>query len=135
MKLPTLTLAVFMAATAAAAEVRTISPVEAAKRVDEGRAVLVDVREPAEWAQTGVAARAVLLPKSDFDRDQKQWKEFLAGIGDKEVIVYCRTGRRSGAVAEALAKEGVNVANAGGFSEWAAAKLPTRKVVPAKARK
>jgi rhodanese-related sulfurtransferase len=113
---------------AQAAEVTRIAPGEAAKRVAQGEAVLVDVREPAEWAETGVAAPAVLLPKSDFDRERRQWAPFLAENRGKEIILYCHSGRRSGAVATVLAKEGYQVANAGGFRDWAAADLPVRKV-------
>jgi len=112
----------------AAADVPKIAPADAAKLVAEGKAVLVDVREAAEWKQTGVAAPAVLLAKSDFDGEQKEWKDFLAGVGDKQVIVYCRTGRRSEAVAGALAAKGIKVANSGGMQEWADAGLPVRKV-------
>jgi rhodanese-related sulfurtransferase len=106
----------------------SVSPQEAAKLVAAGKAVLVDVREPAEWKETGVAAPAVLLPKSDFDGDQKQWKEFLAKNGDKQVLVYCRSGRRSDAVAKALADKGVKAANVGGLGDWTKAGLPVRKV-------
>src|SRR6188768_1178351 len=110
------------------ADVGKISPTEAAKLVADGKAVLIDVREPAEWLESGVAAPAVLLPKSEFDAGRVgEWKDFLAKVGDKEIITYCRSGKRSGAVAEALAKEGHKVANAGGFKEWQAAGLPTRK--------
>jgi rhodanese-related sulfurtransferase len=112
--------------TALAAEVATITAPEAARLVAAGKAILVDVREPAEWAETGVAAPAVLLPKSDFDGAQKQWKGFLAKIGEKQIILYCRSGRRSGVVAEALAEKGMHVANAGGLKDWVAAGLPTR---------
>ena len=129
MKFPSVFAAfVATAALAVAAEVPNIAPAEAAKLVNAGKAVLVDVREPAEWADTGVAAPAVLLPKSDFDGQQRQWKDFLRNVGDKQVIVYCRTGRRSGAVGEKLRAKGLNVANAGGFDDWAKAGLPTRKV-------
>ncbi|MEX2044244.1 MAG: rhodanese-like domain-containing protein [Opitutus sp.] len=113
-----------------AAEVKMIAPAEAARLVAEKRAVLVDVREPAEWAATGVAGPAVLLAKSDFDGDQKQWKEFLAANRDKQIILYCRSGGRSGTVAGALAEKGVDTANAGGFRDWLAAGLPTRAVEP-----
>jgi len=110
-----------------AAEVTTISPAEAAKRVAAGTAVLVDVREPSEWAESGVAAPAELLPTSDFNGDQKLWKPFLAANSSKELILYCRTGNRSGKIAAKLAKEGKAVANAGAFKDWAAAGLPVRK--------
>ncbi len=113
---------------AAAAEVPAISPADAAKLVAEGKAVLIDVREPSEWADTGVAAPAMLLPKSEFDAGQiGDWKDFLAKVGDKQIITYCRSGKRSGAVAEALAAKGHKVANAGGFKGWQDASLPVRK--------
>ena len=111
-----------------AAEVQKVSPPDAAKLVADGKAILVDVREPSEWAETGVAQPAVLLAKSDFDGAQTEWKDFLAKVGDKEVIVYCRSGRRSEAVATALAAKGVKVANVGGLKDWTDAGLPTRKV-------
>ena len=38
-----------------AADAPMIRPVEAAKLVSEGKAVLVDCREPREWKSTGVA--------------------------------------------------------------------------------
>ena len=109
------------------AEPAKISPTEAAKLVADGKAVLIDVREPSEWAETGVAAPAVLLPKSEFDEGLRgEWKDFLAKVGDKQVITYCRSGKRSGAVATALEAKALKVANAGGFKEWQDAGLPTR---------
>ena len=61
--------------TAFAGEVAKITPADAAQLVADGKAVLVDIREPAEWAEAGVAAPAVLLPKSDFDGDKKRFAE------------------------------------------------------------
>lgn len=114
--------------TVCATEVVKITPAEAAKRVAAGQAVLVDVREPSEWAETGVAAPAVLLAKSDFDGAQKDWKPFLEKNAGKEIILYCRSGNRSGLVAAVLAEKGVSVANAGALKDWQAAGLPTRAV-------
>jgi rhodanese-related sulfurtransferase len=110
-----------------AAEIPTVMPADAAKRVAAGTAVLVDVREASEWADTGVAAPATLLAKSDFDGAQKDWKPFLAKNAGKEFILYCRSGARAGAVGAALAEKGLRVANAGGFRDWTKAGLPTRK--------
>ena len=109
-----------------AAEAPKIAPKDAAKLVAEGKAVLVDCREPGEWKENGVAAPAVLLPKSDFDGEQKQWKEFLEKNQGKQIILYCRGGGRAGTVAGALAEKGINAANAGGLKDWTAAGLPTR---------
>jgi rhodanese-related sulfurtransferase len=127
MKLRLLFASILTAATLAfAADVPKISPADAAKRVAEGKAVLVDVREASEWAETGVAKPAVLLAKSDFDGAQKDWKPFLEKNAGKEIIVYCRSGRRSEAVATALAEKGVKVSNAGGMKDWTDAGLPVR---------
>ncbi len=119
-------------ALSSAAEAPKITPADAAKRVAEGKAVLVDVREASEWADTGVATPAVLLAKSDFDGAQKDWKPFLEKNAGKEIILYCRSGARAGTVASALAEKGVKVSNAGGFRDWEKAGLPTRKPDAAK---
>ena len=111
-----------------AADATKLTPAEAAKRVAAGTAVLVDCREPSEWADTGVAAPAVLLAKSDFDGAQKAWKPFLAKNAGKEIILYCRSGGRSAEVAAALAEKGVKSANIGGIRDWTKAGLPTRQV-------
>ena len=111
-----------------AAEISKIEPNAAAALIAEGKAVLVDVREPTEWAETGVVAVATLLAKSDFDSAQTNWKPFLEKNQDQQIILYCRSGNRSGIVAKALAEKGFKVANAGGFKAWAAAGQPVRKI-------
>ncbi len=131
MKISTTLLSLIASATIAlAADVQKISPADAAKLVADGKAVLVDVREPMEWAETGVAAPAVLLAKSDFDGAQKLWKPFIEKNAGKEIILYCRSGKRASVVAAALAEKGLNVATAGGLQDWIAASLPVRKVEP-----
>ena len=120
-----------LASTLFAAEPASLAPAEAAKLVADGKAVLVDVREPAEWAESGVAGPAVLLAKSEFDAGLKgDWKSYLAKTGGKEIILYCRSGHRAGVVAAALTAMGFKTANAGGFKDWQAAGLPTRQVEP-----
>ncbi|MBL9201251.1 MAG: rhodanese-like domain-containing protein [Opitutaceae bacterium] len=123
--LAALVLATAVAAFAADAAPK-IAPKDAAKLVAEGKAVLVDCREAPEWAESGVAAPAALLPKSDFDGEKKKWNDFLAQNKGKQIILYCRSGGRAGTVAAALKAQGVKAANAGGFKDWQAAGLPTR---------
>jgi rhodanese-related sulfurtransferase len=137
MKLHRAVLALFtLSSVSVAADAPKITATEAAKRVAEGKAVLVDCREPGEWKQSGVAAPAVLLPKSDFDGDQAQWKEFLSRNAGKEILVYCRSGSRSDAVVQELGEKGIKAANVGGLKDWTSAGLPTRPAdVPAKASK
>ena len=104
----------------------TLSPQEAEKRVASGVAILIDVREPSEWAE-GVAKPAVLLPLSDLTGSRTKWKPFLELNRDKELLVYCRSGNRSGKAAGILSREGFKVSNAGSFDAWKNAGLPTRK--------
>lgn len=104
----------------------SISPEEAAKRVADGTAVLIDVREPAEWGG-GVAKPAVLCSLGDLRGDRAQWKKVLEANKDKELILYCASGARSGMAASMLRKEGYQVVNAGGYSSWRGAGLPMRQ--------
>ncbi|MEN9840262.1 MAG: hypothetical protein RL376_62 [Verrucomicrobiota bacterium] len=94
-----------------------MSPAEAARRVAAGTAVLIDVREPSEW-QSGVVKGALLLPLSDLQGKRTQWTPSLKANQDKELILYCRSGNRSGIAARLLSTEGFTCSNAGGFSTW-----------------
>jgi rhodanese-related sulfurtransferase len=105
--------------------VRRIEPGAAAQLVRENKALLVDVREPAEWSG-GVAENAALLPLSDLTGTRRRWKPFLDRVDDREIILYCRSGARSGAVARILAAEGFQAANAGSLHAWHRAGLPVR---------
>lgn len=94
-----------------------ITPAEAMEKVGAGTAVLIDVREPGEWSG-GVVEGAMLLPLSDLQGDRVMWAKPLADAQGRELVVYCRSGKRSGIVAGILEKEGWTVWNAGGFSSW-----------------
>ena len=103
----------------------SISPAEAAARVAAGTAVLIDVREPGEWAG-GVAEPALLCSLSDLRGARTQWKSVLEANRDKELILYCASGARSGIAAGMLRKEGFKAVNCGGFGGWRGAGLPVR---------
>jgi len=109
------------------ADVPIPTPAETAARLKSGDAVLIDVREPSEWAETGVAEPAVLLAMSDLRASREQWKPFLEKNHDKTLLLMCRSGNRSGQVAALLAKEGYKTVNVGAFAAWKAASLPVRK--------
>ncbi len=104
----------------------SVSPADAAVKVAAGTALLIDVREPDEWAG-GVAGPAQLSSFSDLRGARAQWKAILEGNKDKELILYCASGARSGIAAGMLRKEGFNAVNAGGFGGWRAAGLPVRQ--------
>jgi len=108
------------------ASAETITSAEAARRVAEGTAVLIDVREPREW-RDGVAEPALLLSLSDLRGERTQWTSALKAHAGKQLILYCRSGNRSGIAAAILEKEGFVAPNAGSFKDWVAAELPTRK--------
>ena len=75
---------------------------------DEHDAVLLDVREPAEWAQ-GLLPNAVTMAMS---RIATEWQQLDPAT---PVLVVCRSGNRSNSVAKALAKAGFErVANLAG---------------------
>ena len=94
----------------------SIGPTEASSRVDGG-AVLVDVREPAEW-RAGNAPKARHVPLNDLDRRRG---ELPAG---RESITVCRSGNRSARAAGILAADGHTVCNlSGGMRAWSAAGL------------
>lgn len=112
---------------ACGADLARLAPAEAAQRVAAGSAVLIDVRESDEWTQTGIVVGATPLALSDLRGERRDWTPFLAANKDRELILYCRTGNRSGQAARLLAAEGYRVANAGGLREWTAA---GQKVVP-----
>ncbi len=76
-----------------------------------GRLVLVDIRTPAEWAQTGVPAGAALVPltegpqtlRPDFVADLDR---VLGGARDRPVALVCRTGGRTAFARRLLLTEG-----------------------------
>ena len=80
-----------------------------------GSAVLVDVREPAEWT-AGTARDAVLLPLSDLRGPRQRWKPFLDQARGKQLFLYCQSGARSSKAAGLLRREGLDARNAGSLA-------------------
>jgi rhodanese-related sulfurtransferase len=96
--------------------------VEQAAALQNGGAVLVDVREADEFA--AVAAKgAVLVPLSAIQKQGLQ--AFVAAGVDLHadgLLLICRSGARSGMVSTALGQNAINVE--GGMIAWQAAGLP-----------
>jgi len=76
--------------------------------------VLIDVREPHEHETFSVGGR--LIPMGNFPAAAQE----LEAHKDDEIVVYCRSGRRSAAVQQMLEEEGfTNVRNlVGGMLAW-----------------
>jgi rhodanese-related sulfurtransferase len=102
----------------------TIDVTEAERRMrdDPSNPILLDVREPAEFAAVR-APDAVLVPMSTFMDHVNDLPS------DRPVMVVCHMGGRSAAVAGYLVRAGradvVNVA--GGMDAWERAGLPVRR--------
>ncbi len=93
-----------------------ITPEEVKKRLDKGEALnLVDVREPYENAEFNIGGK--LLP---LGKIQSMQIEDIEDLRDKEVILYCRSGNRSGIAAVTLDHMGfTNTKNlTGGMLAW-----------------
>lgn len=81
-------------------------------------AVLLDVREPYEWA-AGHIDSAVHIPIGELTRRLGEIPQ-----GDP-LYVICRSGSRSARVAEFLRGQGTRAVNvSGGMQDWAAAGRP-----------
>lgn len=100
---------------------------EAHELVKAGKALLVDVREKQELEETGTAEGSVWMPCSAMAEDTDEWRAFKASLPkDKPVIFFCRSGNRSGRVAEFLCCDGYQTVNLGGFAAWKSAGLPVK---------
>jgi rhodanese-related sulfurtransferase len=96
----------------------TLRPEEAQARVAGGEAILVDVREPDEW-RGGHISGALHVPLSRFASE-------IGGVNtNKQVILYCRSGMRSGKALDICRELGLPITThvAGGIMAWRQAGL------------
>lgn len=83
--------------------------------IDKKAAVVIDVRTPQEYAQ-GHVPGAYNIPLQEIEKSTE-----LNAIkeADVPVLLYCRSGRRSGIAGEYLYKQGFKkVMNFGGVITW-----------------
>ena len=92
-----------------------ITAEEAKEIMDNGEEfVALDVREKDEF-DAGHISGAVLIPYTEIDQRAKE----ILPDQEKQILVYCRSGRRSKIAAESLAKLGyTNVKEFGGIIDW-----------------
>lgn len=96
--------------------------------VAEGKAVLIDVREADEWAETGVAEPALTLAMSELRGGSGDWPQVLESNKDRQILLYCHSGGRSDRVASHLRSQGFQAFNVGGLGDWMRAGLPVRRL-------
>lgn len=99
-------------------------PEEVQALLEQGRVLLVDVREPMEYAAERISG-ALLYPLSTFDAAH------LPPDGERAVVFHCAAGGRSLTAARMRQAAGQSAGHmAGGISEWKARGLPTVRVGP-----
>lgn len=93
--------------------------------LDAGQILLIDVREPAEFAVERIPG-ALNLPLSTFDAAA------LPRAGDRTIVFQCAGGKRSAMAVERARKAGhaVDAHLAGGLMAWKSQGLPTTAVSP-----
>ncbi len=82
-------------------DVPEVEPETVAQALESNAAVVVDVREPREWAVSHIPGA---IPVEAFEQDKMKYK-------DRPIIAYCTIGYRSGQFAKRLTEEGFNASN------------------------
>jgi rhodanese-related sulfurtransferase len=102
-----------------AAAIETLEPAEVSRLLQAGKILLIDVREPSEYAAERIAG-ALLYPLSTFDAVT------LPDDGARRVVFHCGSGKRS--LTSAEQRLGADQPRAthmgGGIAAWKAAGLP-----------
>ena len=100
-------------------QIKSIDPLSLKKRLDDGSAMLIDIREVHEHAREHIAG-ALLAPLSRFHAE-----DFSAHRG-KTAVFYCHSGGRTGSTARLLSSKGFRDVYhlGGGILAWKAAGLP-----------
>ncbi len=90
----------------AMAEVPILSAPEAEARMQDGELILLDIRSPEEWRETGIAKGA--WPVSMHERDfGERLQAILAQYPPDQIALICAVGGRSGHVTGILEKNGI----------------------------
>lgn len=103
-----------------------LAPADVHDRLTVRQIVLIDVREPAEYAAERIHG-ALNFPLSTFDADA------LPAGGPRAIVLQCGSGKRSAMAMDLCRKAGVEVAGHldGGIGAWRSADLPVVRIDPA----
>ena len=99
--------------------IETLEASEVSQLLHAGKILLIDVREPSEYASERIAG-ALLYPLSTFNAS------LLPDDGPRRVVFHCGSGKRSLTAAERRLGAGQQHAAhmSGGIAAWKAAGLP-----------
>lgn len=106
------------------AGISVLSVTEAVMLMSRKSALVLDVREPDEFAQ-GHLQGARNVPLSQLSARLKELEKFR----DKPVLVVCERGRRANTAAKLLKAQNFTTLNVlkGGMQAWIEAKMPSSK--------
>jgi rhodanese-related sulfurtransferase len=105
---------------------KVISPVEANKILgNDTNYVFIDVRTEAEYkSETGHLKGAIFIPIQQLESRLQELEPYRA----KTIILYCRSGNRSGRAEKLLTEHGFRALNlTGGMIQWNKENLPVVK--------
>jgi rhodanese-related sulfurtransferase len=107
---------------------------QTAEELEQGDALLIDLREPGEREEQGAIPGAVHAPRGmlEFWADPNSSYHRAEFDPNRRVILHCAGGGRSALAADTLQQMGyANVAHLdGGFNAWKAADRPVEDVQP-----
>ncbi len=100
-----------------------LSPSQVSQRLNQGNALLVDLRDNAEY-KAGHIVGAINLTYNKLLTDSND----LANHKDKLIILADKLGQHAGSIGRKLGREGFTVCRLnGGIAEWQAQNLPLVK--------
>jgi rhodanese-related sulfurtransferase len=101
-----------------------VSLLQAIQMINQGKTVILDVRDPAEFA-TGHVKDAKNIPLKELQKRVGELEKFKS----KSVIVVCSSGVQSSKATAQLKRAGFNdvYSLSGGLAAWRAQGLPTIK--------
>ena len=90
----------------------------------QGEALIIDVRSPGEYAE-GHVPNAINIPHNDIDSHLSK----LDGYKNKDIVIYCRSGKRAGIAEGILSEKGFTQIYhlKGDMNGWKAANMKIAK--------
>ncbi len=104
-----------------------VSGLQAYELMTAKKAVMLDIREKDEIKE-GMIKGANWLPLSELNSNPTATVKNLKNLmKDKELYIYCRSGRRADAFISQIKADGIKGLNLGGYNDLVSKGLPSQK--------